>query len=587
MTKCQRLKLILKNNYACILIVLTAGGLLLSQTITNHPIVGADSVFHYNRFYETYSQLRKNNFSWFQSIYSFNQSGRIVNAVYGPLFAYLNGLLLFVVHSWAQYQLLASLIIYLIAGYGMYRLVRRFELSQLIAALTASVYLTIGWVSRWQTGNNATALGAMLAPYLLQVLFWIVTDSQHPIHWKSLALLMSITIEVHLLSAILFMLLLVPAWLYGLKIAVAKRQVLVQTGKAVGVTLILTANTLGPLIFLSLTNHLVMPADFDVIKNTLRLDPFSNTRTSITIFFLSILLCQLLFAAVTWRKNRLNLVVTVTGFIFLWGSSHFFPWTRLVKIFPSISRYLQFPVRLTILTYPLLMLGMAFSFGLIMNQRGPKLACRFGGTVLVLLWLICLGQAGRVINHRAQVGFMPRVLESKTTSVGKDNSAKDRQEVLQATRASDYRQFLKELQKRIPDYLASKRANTSAMVAAESYANSVVDRVSNVQIRAVSGGRLKLTWSTTKKGTKQLPVVTYRYSKLIVNGHQVNHFTRSLIGSPTVKQQKGRNVAYLVYVPPTWLNGLIAVSLLAWLLWAGEILRDWIRPRCKIGKRPQ
>ena len=118
MIKVQHLKRIFKNNYACILIILTAGGLLLSQTITGHPIVGADSVFHYNRFYETYSQLRKHNFSWFQSIYGFNQSGRIVNAVYGPLFAYCNGLLLFVVHSWYQYQLFASLIIYLIAGYG-------------------------------------------------------------------------------------------------------------------------------------------------------------------------------------------------------------------------------------------------------------------------------------------------------------------------------------------------------------------------------------------------------------------------------------------------------------------------------------
>lgn len=372
MKKGQRLKLILKNNYACLLIILTAGGLLFSQTITNHPIVGADSVFHYNRFYETYSQLRKHKFSWFQSIYSFNQSGRIVNAVYGPLFAYFNGLLLFVVHSWYQYQLLASLIIYLIAGYGMYRLARQFNLQQFIAALTASIYLTIGWASRWQTGNNATALGAMLAPYLLQVAYWMVTDPQHPVHWKSLALLMSITIEIHLLSAILFMLLLIPTWLYALKIAVAKRQLLIQTSKAVSVSLVLTANTLGPLIFLSLTNHLVMPADFDVIKNTLRLDPFSNIRTSITVFFLSVLFCQLLFAVVTWRKNHLNLIVTVTGFVFLWGSSHFFPWACLVKAFPSISSYLQFPVRLTILAYPLLMLGIGFSFDLIVHQRGTK-----------------------------------------------------------------------------------------------------------------------------------------------------------------------------------------------------------------------
>lgn len=48
-------KTILKNNRAAGLIILTIGLLLTGQMITGHGIVGADSVFHYNRFYETYS----------------------------------------------------------------------------------------------------------------------------------------------------------------------------------------------------------------------------------------------------------------------------------------------------------------------------------------------------------------------------------------------------------------------------------------------------------------------------------------------------------------------------------------------------
>lgn len=58
-------KTILKNNRAAGLIILTIGLLLTGQMITGHGVVGADSVFHYNRFYETYSQLKHLNFSWF------------------------------------------------------------------------------------------------------------------------------------------------------------------------------------------------------------------------------------------------------------------------------------------------------------------------------------------------------------------------------------------------------------------------------------------------------------------------------------------------------------------------------------------
>lgn len=47
-------------------------------------ILGSDSVFHYNRFYEAAMQLKNGNFSYFLSLYGFQQSGRIVNALYGP-----------------------------------------------------------------------------------------------------------------------------------------------------------------------------------------------------------------------------------------------------------------------------------------------------------------------------------------------------------------------------------------------------------------------------------------------------------------------------------------------------------------------
>ncbi|MFY4494571.1 hypothetical protein [Limosilactobacillus mucosae] len=110
---------------------------------------------------------------------------------------------------------------------------------------------------------------------------------------------------------------------------------------------------------------------------------------------------------------------------------------------------------------------------------------------------------------------------------------------------SNYQTFLKQLQKRVPDYLATAKVNVDAMQAAYSYGASVVDQKSSIKIQAVSHGRLKLTWQADKSGRIQLPIVTYRQSRLIINGKKLTRFKRSLVGSPTIIQQPGQNTTYL------------------------------------------
>lgn len=332
---------------------------------------------------------------------------------------------------------------------------------------------------------------------------------------------------------------------------------LLDTVKAVFTAIVLTANTLVPLIYLSLTNHLAMPADFDVIKNTLRLDSLNNTHTTITVFLLGILILQMMLAIVNWRHDRLNLIVTLLGAIF-WGiSSQLFCWSIIVSHFPIISRLLQFPVRLMMLAYPLLIVGLARSFETISSLPGKNRF--FNQRRLSVIWLVCLAQAGLFINQKARIGFMPRVLSSKITSIGKNNNQNDQRNVLKAMHASDYQTFLKQLQKRVPDYLATTKANVNAMQVAYSYGASVVDQKSAIKIQAVSHGRLKLTWQADGGEKIQLP---------IVNGKNMTHFKRSLVGSPTIAQKSGHNTAYLSYAAPLWLNALIIISLLSWLAWA-------------------
>ncbi len=92
-------------------------------------ILGSDVVFHFNRFYETSQQIKEGNFQYFLSIYGFQQSARIVNALYGPFLPISRsaGLESFVVFLPTARQLGCSLL----AGFSMFGLLKK--LSQWLA----------------------------------------------------------------------------------------------------------------------------------------------------------------------------------------------------------------------------------------------------------------------------------------------------------------------------------------------------------------------------------------------------------------------------------------------------------------------
>ena len=87
-------KIVQKPLFWQVVILITMSGVfLLPQILGQGMILGSDVVFHFNRFYETSQQIKEGNFQYFLSIYGFQQSARIVNALYGPFFAYFQGLL--------------------------------------------------------------------------------------------------------------------------------------------------------------------------------------------------------------------------------------------------------------------------------------------------------------------------------------------------------------------------------------------------------------------------------------------------------------------------------------------------------------
>lgn len=584
------------------------------QMRTGNTIIGSDTIFHYNRFYETAQQIKHGNFNWFMTMYGFSHSGRVINALYGPLFAYANGLLLLLVKTWYRYQLVSSFIVYAVGGIGMYRALRRFASRRSVATLLAAFYMTIGWLPRWQEGTNFSGIGAAMMPYGILVAADLILDKEKPIHWVKLGLLMAIALEVHLLTAVMYVALLLPAWLYAMVQNKWSRQLWLETFKAVGLAVLLSLNTLAPLLWISKTNKLAAPSTMDMMAQTLHLrhfdirqDPFNivnySMRGSLPYWLGYIFIGQLVYALWQHKENELNGWISLYGGFWLLVSSRLLPWDSISNRLSVLARFLQFPSRFVCLAYPLILLGMGMSAEIMLKKSKHWSWLVYGLTALSLI--ITSNSLVYYMNVDAWNGYLDNVARNAITNFGHEVTDPDKPKIKwtksglialtparknairqanAATHSKDLHKFLTLTKKPIADYLPVYKFDPKPVItgwsdayknmeywqvqtdkAASSYNKTVLNKKVRkpLTIKAVKGGRIKLTWKSKGK-EKRLPVVTYAQSKLTVNGKVLPKYEKSRIGAPLVASQKGKNVAYLEFVTPFWMKLLLAISLLSW-----------------------
>jgi len=386
-------------------------------------LIGSDTTFHFQRFYDAYMQLRTGRFSWFQTNFGFQQCGRVVNAVYGPLFAYLMGAVLLASGTWLRFQIVVNAAAYLLCGLGMYAFCRRAQEASLasacatrgmsyagekdgplapravsvrrtVACAVAIAYMCVGWEARWQTNSNMGAWGAILAPYLGLVCVRMLVPgtprnprgsfprrqpsaSQRPaiapqpattqrprVGVLSLALVVSTMAQIHLMSCAMFLLVLVPFWALGMARATRpgeRRGMLLRTLAAAGIALVLTADVWAGLAELMLHNHTAQPVGMPLGAGALGVDLGLFSKLAIGILPLALLAAALVWA---WRRrDAVALPLAGVGAALLVLSSRLVPWDAIGLAAPALTHTIQFPVRLTALAYPLLFAALAVALG--------------------------------------------------------------------------------------------------------------------------------------------------------------------------------------------------------------------------------
>lgn len=556
--------------YAAIIILTT---IIISNELIHHAtLITADRYFHFSRFYDTAQQIKTGNFSYFQNNYTSLQSGRIINALYGPFFAYINGLLVLISGSWFTYQILMDYLVYLIAGMAMYRLAKKISVSNFAAILLALAYLTLGIMPGWLRADNFMAWGAALAPYVMICGIDMIQDTKNPVHWVKLMVIMSLLAQIHLLSTVILAASLIPFALYALIKAANKRKIIIDFVKAVGGTLVLTANIWGAFILLYSSNNIALPKGFDLRSSALHLSRVGSEHSQVPLLILTLFIAQIIYVLFHLKENKVNTFVTLEGGIILLIASRIMPWNLIQEWLPSLGRTFQFPYRLMVAGYPLLFLGIGIT---ILELKNHKIL-----QTLNYVWLIAALCQMSYFTYQTNVKLTNMYNDSNRVAVLTTyyQITNHRTQIRKATKRNDMGNLFELINRSEPDYLPSYTNNLNPETANLLYRTEIIDQAPHYQ-HTVHGSTLYLKWNSNKSGNTRLPIVLYHQSQLKVNGKIVQPSDLSQIGAPLVKEKSGSNTASLTFIVPRWFWGLVISSLAGWLILIVIGLKNWLQKR--------
>lgn len=556
--------------WVSLFIIVFAILLVTPQLFTRKVILGSDSIFHYNRFYEAAMQLKNGNFSYFLSLYGFQQSGRIVNALYGPFFAYLQGGLILISGTWFRYQIVSRVLLHILAESSMYALLKQCKVKTSIALSLGLLYATTFSIQYWTMRQGFSSWGAALLPYcFIPAIHYVFYQRVDQVR---LALSMALIFQVHVLSALMLVMMYLPFYLYTFVNVTAskKKETIVKVLIAVILFLLLTVNVWGVLLYLRGVNHLLDPfINREIGKNGI--DGTARYWLYTPISLMVLLILQFIYAIVNWKKlARWKRILHFIYFVFFFLSTGLFPWQYLVENGNTFAELIQFPFRFFVPATILLLAITGLTVTRFVNWRKSIAVLLFAFAGVGLIQNI-MDTTDRV-KSAAQDGELISIV--KHTYVEGDY-----QTISLTMNDSDLSQFLNLVVKPTPDYVpiygTIGKQNTYDLY----YENIVTNQRTE---KLIEDNYLVLTWQADEGEELNLPIVVYKDSILTLNGKELDKddYNLSTIGTPTVSSQEGKNKLELRYQEPEW----IFVAISAPLIVLGIISLQWIYIKVKTQK---
>lgn len=531
-----------------IITILLMTSILLAFQVRNEAwLPGADGPFHSSRIYDAAQQIRYGNFSYFQMNYGGSQTGRIINAVYGPFFTYFLGGILLLAGTWFKFQILLDYLIFLVGGIGMYTFAKKAGASKWASLLGMLLFLITGYMGYWPIGSTFYSWGAALMPYVLMQGLKMIQNESDQINWLSLGGLMGLIGQIHLLSIIFSTLILIPFFIYGWIISKERKKLVFNLIKAIVLFMLLTANLWGAFLVLYPTNHMTPTHSYLLDVATLHIGNTARTYM-VSRLVLYVIVLQLIYALWNRKKSRINTFITLEGCGFLLITSPFLPWKAMGNIFPFLSSTLQFPHRFSALAYPLIFAGVALSLTNLEKGKSFEKAIGIGGILLVI------GAIGFNLRNEVRVVKQESLYFNQTSP-----------QLEKWSRAKDLAKLIDNLPILNSEYLPMYK-KIDALQISQLVNDDIYHNKTTYHKKVLSNGRLELNWQAKKSNTEQLlPIFIYSQSHLVVNGkiNQIKRFNQ--IGMPYVKNKIGNNIAILSFQTPIWFNFLLIISILSWI----------------------
>ncbi|MCI1973997.1 MAG: hypothetical protein LKJ36_04370 [Lactobacillus sp.] len=536
--------------------------LLYTQWLYRITPISGDTYFHYSRFYDAAMQIRNWNFSYFQTNYGFDQAGRVINAMYGPLFAYGMGVLVLLTHSWFRFKLISSFLFVLIGSSGMYHLCWRMTKNKETSFLIALAYIGLSKLTYWQSVSNFAAINEMLAPFVMLCGVRMITNHDRPINWVQLGLTMAVVGQIHLLSCLIFSIALIPFFIMGLVTTKQAKTVWLNFAGAIALAALLTMNVWLVLIHFFIAERIFTPYPMSLAENSLKIQTIPRTIViPLTWIFLFACLLNGIYLLKHRREDKTNNLIFCNGLAFFLLSTDLIPWGYIEAKLPVLQTAFQNPKRFLIVadTLLLLSLGMTFSRVLGAFSKSSKVHS------LLVISLLLVAMSGYIKVNDLN-NFYTYFFKFNSGLQQVNNAAADRNLDLLFQTVSSVPS---------PDYLP-KRQEISSKHAQEVYKQEVIDRKQQFKHQVLANSKLRLTWTNsgkTKKKTK-LPIVMYRESKLVTKSKL---YKIDAIGVPTVYSRPGKNEATLSFRQPSWFKWILWLVLVNWA--AAIFLACWQRVR--------
>ncbi|MDG4642432.1 hypothetical protein P8955_05555 [Enterococcus faecium] len=519
---------------------------LMPHLFTHKLILGADAPFHYNRFYDAAQQIKYGDFHYFPSLYGFQQSGRIVNAVYGPFFAYLQGLIVLLAGSWFHYQILSNFILYLISGFSMLILLRYVNVRNWVSVPVAVLFMSTYSIQYWSINQGFTSWGTCFYPLCMIPIADFVLHKKFPV--IKVAVSVGLMTQIHLLSSIMLALMYIPFYLYYFFNQTEKGKALLQLIKSVLLYFVLTANIWAGLAIVYSGNKILPPfVNREMSQKAIDLDGsyWLHYPKAFPILILSVFLLFIFFQ----QKNTLfQKIVLYTSLVFFFLSTSLIPWTTLIeKNVPFIS-LIQFPFRFFVPFTLLLLLYLALSLNQWSEQKWFRLLSIFGilifsaQTIQNLYQHLEKWENETFVSRHTYLFDTPE--EARKTFFSKDMSTS-----------------LFVFQKTTPDYLPIYKETKDNKY--DRYNEEILENETTF-IKTHPGGLLTIKWKNTGDKTVHIPVIVYDRTVLQQNGKTLTDYEVTDIGTPIVKQKKGINELTLHYQTPIYFYFILSLTLIGW-----------------------